>query len=339
VSWFQRQQGWGKVDRREFILVLGAAAWPSLGRAQNFDRVRRIGALLPFAENDKIGRSWLMSFQRALQELAWVQGRNVSLESRFTAGNAERMRSFAAELAASNPDVILVGGSLVLGTTRSLLRAIPVVFVQVTDPVGTGFVESLAHPGGNLTGFTSFEYSFGGKWLELLKDLESAITRVAVIGHADNANRIGYLRAIETAASALHVEVIAPEVRDLTGIERVFANLIAQREVGLIFPPDTFTFSQRGPIVALANRHRLPQVYAFPPFVADGGLMSYGIDNKDMYRRAASYVDRILRGENPSELPVQAANKFELIINLKTAKALGLTVPPALVARADEVIE
>ncbi len=327
--------------RREFIAFLGgAAAWPIAARAQQpTQRIRRIGALMPFAENDKIGQSWLTVFRQGLPELGWVEGRNVGIEYRFTAGNAERMRSFAAELAELHPDVILVGGTAVVGVVRPLLRSIPVVFVQVTDPVGTGLIESLAHPGGNMTGFTSFEYSFGGKWLELLKDLQPAMTRVAVVQHADNANRIGYLRAIETAASALNVNVVAPDVRQATEFEGAFATFVHEPGIGLIVPPDSFTFSHRGVIIALASRYRLPSVYAFPPFVIDGGLMSYGVDNKDMYRRAASYVSRILHGERPSDLPVQASNKFELMLNLKAAKTIGLEVPPTLLARADEVIE
>ena len=247
--------------------------------------------------------------------------------------------NFATELAELRPDVILVAGTAVLGEARPLLRAFPVVFVQVTDPVGTGFVESLAHPAGNMTGFTSFEYSFGGKWLELLKELHPTMTRVAVVEHADNSNRIGYLRAIETAASSLRIEVIAPDVRYVTDFDGAFATFARQSGLGLIVPPDTFTLSHRGAIVALATRYRLPGVYAFSPFVIDGGLMCYAVDNKDMYRRAASYVDRILHGERPGDLPVQASNKFQLMVNLKATRAIGVDVPPMLLARADEVIE
>ena len=329
------------MKRRAFITLLGggAAAWPLAGRAQQTAGTRRIGAFLPFAADDKTGQSWLTVFRQGLEAFGWVEGRNLQIEYRFAAGDVERIRSFATELAALRPDVILVGGTLVVGESRPLLRPLPVVFVQVTDPVGTGFVESLAHPAGNMTGFTSFEYSFGGKWLELLKELQPTMTHVAVVEHADNANRTGYLRAVETAASALRIEVIAPDVRHVTEFEGAFANFAQKPGIGMIFPPDTFTFRHRGAIVALAARYRLPSVYAFPPFVIDGGLMSYGVDNKDMYRRAASYVDRILKGEKPADLPVQASNKFELMFNLKAARAIGVDVPPMLLARADEVIE
>jgi putative ABC transport system substrate-binding protein len=327
--------------RREFIVLLtGAAASPLGARAQQpTQRIRLIGALVPFAEKDKIGQSWLTMFRQRLSELGWVEGRNVGIEYRFAAGNSERMRSFATELAELHPDVILISGTAVVGVVRPLLRSIPVVFVQVTDPVGIGLIKSLAHPGGNMTGFTSFEYSMGGKWLELLKDLQPAMSRVAVVQHADNANRIGYLRAIETAASALNVSVLAPDIRQPTEFEAAFATLVHEPGIGLIVPPDSFTLSHRGVIIALASRYRLPSVYAFPPFVIDGGLMSYGVDNKDMYHRAATYVSRILNGERPSDLPVQASNKFELMLNLKAAKTIGLEVPPTLLARADEVIE
>jgi putative ABC transport system substrate-binding protein len=249
------------------------------------------------------------------------------------------MKSYAVELAEWRPDVILIAGTGVVGVVRQLLTSIPLVFVQVTDPVGTGFISSLARPGGNMTGLTSFEYSFGGKWLELLKELQPSMTRVAVLEHAGNINRMGYLQAIETAALGLNIAVIALNVGQETNFEDVFTSLAKEPEIGLIVPPDPFTLSRRGPIVALTKRYRLPSVYAFPPFVRDGGLMSYGIDNKDMYRRCASYVDRILRGEKPGELAVQASNKFELIINLRAARDIGLTVPPSLLARADEVIE
>jgi putative ABC transport system substrate-binding protein len=327
--------------RRKFIELVGVAAlgWPFVARTQQSDQTRRIGVLLSFAESDNTGQSWLSAFRKGLEALGWNEARNIQILYRFTAGNPALMRSFALELRQWRPDVILVAGTGVVGVARQPLTAIPVVFVQVTDPVGTGFIESLAHPGGNMTGLTSFEYSFGGKWLELVKELRPSIARVAVLEHADNANRMGYLHAIETAALALNITVIAPAMREETDLEAVFASFAKETELGVIVPPDPFTLSRRAPIIALARRYRLPSIYAFPPFVRDGGLMSYGIDNKDMYRRCASYVDRILRGEKPGELPVQASNKFELIMNLRAAKEISITVPPSLLARADEVIE
>jgi putative tryptophan/tyrosine transport system substrate-binding protein len=326
--------------RREFIRVVGGAAagWPLLARAQQSERMRRIGALLSFAENDRTGQSWLSAFRQGLEALGWNEGSNTQIMYRFTAGDPERMKRFAVELAELRPDVILVAGTAVVGVAARLLTSIPVVFVQVTDPVGTGLIASLARPGGNMTGFTSYEYSFGGKWLEQLREMLPSMTRVAILEHADNTNRWGYLHAIETAAYRLNVAVIAPDVRQETDFDSVFARIAREPSTGLIVPPDPFTLSRRAAIIALARRHRLPSVYAFPLFVTDGGLMSFGIDNKNMYRRSASYVDQVLRGEKPGELPVQPSSKFELIVNLKASKEIGLTVPPAVVMRADEVI-
>jgi putative tryptophan/tyrosine transport system substrate-binding protein len=325
--------------RREFITftAMTVAALPVA--AQGSQQKRRIGLLLAIAEGDKTGRSWVSAFTDSLQKLGWSEGNNIDLDYRFTGGDPDKMQEFAIQLAKLRPDAVLVAGTAVVAIAKPILRDIPVVFVQVTDPVGTGFVKSLAHPGVNMTGFTSFEYSFGSKWVELLHDLHPGLTTIAVLEHADNANRKGYLRTIQTAASALTVKVDAPDVRSEADIARAFADFGQRGDSALIVPPDPFTLVQRGTITALAKQHKLPAVYAFPPFVADGGLMSYGVDNNDMYRRAASYVDRILHGEHAADLPVQASNKFLLMVNLKAAKAIGLDIPPGFLVRADEVIE
>jgi putative ABC transport system substrate-binding protein len=327
------------MQRRDFITLLGCgAAWPLFGCAQQ-EPMRRIGVLVSFADSDIRGQSWLAAFRQRLQELGWTDDHNVRIEYRFTAGDTERMRTYATELADFRPDVILAAGTGVVGASRLLLSSMPVVFVQVTDPVGAGFVTSLAHPGGNMTGFTSFEYSFGGKWLELLREVQPGVTQVAVIENPDNANYTGYLRTIEETAATLQVGVLTAKLRHSTELDSTFETFAGKPGIGLIVPPDPFTLSLRRSIVDLTIRYRIPSIYAFSPFVLDGGLMSYGVDNKEMYRGAASYVDRILRGEKPADLPVQASNKFELMINLKAAKMIGLTVPPTLAARADLLIE
>ena len=326
------------MKRRNFLVLLAASAL-DLPATLHARPQRRIGVLVQYGDSDVTGKSWLRAFREKLSELGWAAGRDVSIDERFTAGNTEAMRRFANDLAALQPDVVLVAGTGVVGASRDALKSLPVVFVQVTDPVGTGFVQSLAHPGGNMTGFTSFEYSFGGKWLELLKEAKPSLARCAVIENPDNANHTKYLKSVQKTAAALGVQVIAADVRNDDEIARRFSAFGQDPNVGVIVPPDPFTLSHRSAIVGLANKYRLPAIYAFPPFVRGGGLMSYGIDNKDMYVRAASYVNRILRGEKPADLPVQASSKFQLLVNLKTMKSIGLDLPPTLLARADEVIE
>ena len=325
--------------RREFITLLGGtvAAWPLLAGAQQADRVRRIGVLMGVA-NDAEGEARVAAFRQGLQQLGWVEGRNVLVEYRWGAGDAARLKIQAAEVAAMMPDVILAGGTAALVPMQQATRSIPIVFVGSADPVGQGFVASRPRPGGNMTGFTIFEVSLVGKMLEALKQIAPGTARVALIYSPTNSNAADYWRSLETVAPTLALKPVAAPVRDADEIERACAALAGERN-GLLVPPDAITTARRELIIALAARYRLPAVYPFRFFVTSGGLMSYGPDTLDPYRRAASYVDRILKGEKPGDLPVQAPAKFELVINLKTAKTLGLDVPPTLLARADEVIE
>jgi putative ABC transport system substrate-binding protein len=327
--------------RREFITLIGGAAacWPLAARAQQPERMRRIGALIGFAENDPEQRARNTAFLNRLEELGWKDGRNLRIDYRFSEGDPERMRAHARELVALSPDLILVQTNPALTALRQTTSTVPCVFVQVSDPVGSGFVKSLAHPGGNLTGFTNFEPEMGGKWLEVLKENAPDIVRVAVLLHADLSVHSAYLRAAETAGRRFGTAVIAAEVRNVADIERVVTALAAEPRSSLIVLPHPVHIVHRDQIIALAARHRLPSIYPLRLFANAGGLMSYGIDQIDQWLRAASYVDRILKGAKPADLPVQQPTKYELVINLKTAKALGLTVPPMLLARADEVIE
>jgi ABC-type uncharacterized transport system substrate-binding protein len=326
--------------RRQFITLLGGAAtWPLTARAQPRERMRRIGVLMSLAADDPEGQARLTAFVQGLQELGWTDGRNVQIDYRWPAGDAERIRRYAAELAALAPDIILAGGGAVVPSLLQATRAIPIVFTQTPDPVGAGFVESLARPGGNVTGFMLYEYGIGAKWLELLKEIAPHVTRAAVIRDAAIASGIGQWGAIQTAAPSFGVELRPVDVRDASEIERAIAAFARSPNGGLIVAASTLAVVHRDLIVTLAARHKLPAVYPSRFFVRSGGLIFYGPDSVEPHRRAAGYVDRILKGEKPADLPVQAPTKYELVINLKTAKALGLAVPPMLLARADEVIE
>jgi putative ABC transport system substrate-binding protein len=326
--------------RRAVIALLGgAAAWPLTARAQQPERMRRVGVLMSLAADDKQAQARLAAFLQGLQELGWTDGRNVRIDIRWRAGDADRNRRHAAELVALAPDVILASGGSVVGTLLQATSTVPIVFTQTPDPVGAGFVESLARPGGNATGFSIFDYSIGGKWLELLKQIAPGVTRVAVIWDPATPQGIGQFSAIQSLASLLSLEVTPVNARDASEIERAIAAVHRNPNSGLIVTGSNFALVHRELIVTLAARYKLPAVYPLGFFVTAGGLISYGPDGIDPHRRAAAYVDRILRGEKPAELPVQQPTKFELAINLKTAKALGIDVPPTLLARADEVIE
>jgi ABC-type uncharacterized transport system substrate-binding protein len=331
------------VRRREFITLLGGAAgaaWPRVGRAQQLERMRRIGVLSSLAADDRQSQRRMTAFVQGLQQFGWTDGRNVTIETRWGAGDSERLRRYAAELVAFPPDVILAVTVSSMVPLQQATHTVPIVFVQVTDAVGAGFVESLSRPGGNATGFSLIsEYGFSAKWLELLKEIGPRMTRAGVLRDPSNPSGIGLLAAIQGAASALDVEVSPLGVRDVGEIERVIAAFAQRPNGALILVPTALTVINRQLIINLAARHRLPAIYPYRYFVEAGGLMSYGADEIDQYRLAAGYVDRILKGEKPADMPVQAPTKYELVINLKTAKALGLEVPPSLLARADEVIE
>ena len=329
------------MKRREFITLLGgaAAAWPLTVRAQQGERMRRIGVLMPIAADDPEGQTRIAAFQQGLQQLGWTDGRNVRIETRWSRGNATITLKYVAELLALAPDVILATGSNTMGPLLQATRAVPIVFVTVPDPVGAGFVDSLARPGGNATGFTAFEYGLSGKWLELLKEIAPGVTRAVVIRDPAITAGIGQFAAIQSMAPSIGVEVSPVNVRDAGEIERAVAAFARAPNGGLIVTGSASALVHRDLIIALAARYRLPAVYPARYFVASGGLISYGPDSIDPHRRAAGYVDRILKGEKPADLPVQAPTKYELVINLKAAKALGLTMPPTLLARADAVIE
>jgi putative ABC transport system substrate-binding protein len=310
-----------------------------LARAQQSERVRRIGVLLSQQADDAESMARVAGFLQGLQDLGWTVGRNVRIDYRWSAGDADRTRRYAAELVALAPDVILASGGSTVGPLQQATRIIPIVFAQVTDPVGAGYVAGLARPGGNTTGFTLFEFGIGGKWLELLKQIAPGLTRVAVLRDPTNPSGTGQFGAVQAVAPSFGVEASPIDPRNAPEIERAIAAFALQPNGGLIVTPTAFATVHRELIIALSARHRLPAVYPARFHVADGGLISYGPDSIDQYRRAAGYVDRILRGEKPADLPVQAPTKYELVVNLKTAKALGLAVPPSLLARADEVIE
>jgi putative ABC transport system substrate-binding protein len=326
--------------RREFITLLGgAAAWPLASRAQQGERMRRIGVLIPYAADDPEGQARIAAFLQALQQLGWTEGRNVRIDIRRTLGDTDRARRYAAELVALAPDVILASGTSTVGPLLQATRTVPIVFPVIGDPVGAGFVDSLARPGGNATGFMSREYSLSGKWLELLKEIAPSVTRVAVLRDAALSAGPVQFGVIQAVAPSLRVEVNPINLRDAGEIERAIAAFAGSPNGGLILTGGATSLLHSDLIITLAARHKLPAVYPYRHIVTGGGLIFYGANFYDQYRRAAGYVDRILKGEKPADLPVQAPTKYELVINLKTARALGLEVPPTLLARADEVIE
>ena len=332
------------MNRREFITLLGgaAAAWPLAARAQQPERVRRIGVLMGQAATDPVSQARNAAFLQGLQDLGWMIGRNVEIEYRWAPGgvdNVDNSRRNAEDLVALAPDVILATGGSNMGPLLQATRTVPIVFVQVTDPVGAGYVESLARPGGNATGFIPFEFGISGKWLELLKEIAPGIRRVAVLRDAALALGMGQLGAIQSVSPSFGVELRPVGVADADEIERGIAAFARDPHGALILTVGPAALRHREMIIGLAARHKLPAVYPYRFFATEGGLVSYGPDTIEPYRRAAGYVDRILKGEKPADLPVQAPTKYEMVINLKTAKALGLEVPPTLLTRADEVIE
>jgi putative ABC transport system substrate-binding protein len=328
------------MKRREFITLLGgAAAWPLGARAQQPERMRRIGVLMNLPADSPEAPARVEAFAQGLAELGWTIGHNVRIEYRWGAGNAEAFRKYAAELMAYAADVILASGTLSVAALQRTTRSLPIVFTLVSDPVGAGFVDSLAHPGGSTTGFMLFEYSLSGKWLELLKQITPSVTRAAVLRDSANLAGSAQFGSIQAAARSLGMDVSPVNVRDAGEIERAIKTFAGRPEGGLIVTGSASATVYRELIITLAARYKLPAVYANRFNVTGGGLISYGPNYVDQYRRAAGYVDRILRGAKPADLPVQAPTKYELVINLKTAKALGLTVPDAVLARADEVIE
>jgi putative ABC transport system substrate-binding protein len=327
--------------RRQFLTLLSgaAAAWPLAARAQQGERVRRVGVLMNLAADDPLSTARVTAFAQGLQELGWTVGRNLQIDTRWAAADADLFRRYATELVAAAPDVVLASTSLAVAPLQQVSRTVPIVSVSVIDPVGGGYVASLARPGGNATGFLLYEYSISGKWLELLKQIAPRVTRAAVLREAATTAGIGQFAAIQAVAPLFGVELSPIEVRDVAEIERAVVAIARESNGGLIVTGSPSQGVHRKLIITLAAEHRLPAVYPWRYMAADGGLISYGPDILDQYRRAASYVDRILKGEKPADLPVQAPTKYELAINLKTAKALGLTVPDSLLARADEVIE
>jgi len=329
------------MKRREFITLLGsaAAAWPLTAMAQQPARMRRIAVFMNLASDDPEGQTRVGAFLQGLQEMGWSLGRNVRIDYRWTAGDADRLRRYAAELVALAPDVILANGATLVGALQQANRTVPIVFANTTDPVGGGYVASLARPGGNATGFMSVEYSIGGKWLELLKQIAPNVTRVAVLRDATQGSGTGMFAAIQTVAPSFGVELSPIDVSDASEIERAVTAFARGGNGGLIVTASTMAQIHRDVIIALAAQHRLPAIYNYRFYVSSGGLISYGTDTIDPFRRAAGYVDRILKGEKPADLPVQAPVKYETVLNLKTAKALGLDVPATVLVRADEVIE
>lgn len=327
-------------NRRKLIVALGALS-VGLARAQPAERLRRVGVLMNRPASDRDAQASFAVFKQGLEKLGWAEGRNLQIDHRWVTADAKSLRPAAAELVGLQPEVILASATDGLAALRQVTRTIPIVFVSVSDPVGQGLVASLARPGGNITGFTAFEFSMGGKWMQILKEIAPRVARVAVVFNPVTAPYYAsFLGPIEAAARLLAVETIAVPVRDPVEIEGAVTTALGRKsQGGLIAPSDAFTAIHRAQVIALAARHRLPAIYAFSFFPAEGGLISYGIDRNDLYRQAAPYVDRILRGENPGNMPVQQPTKFELIINGKTAKALGLKIPQSLLVMADKVIE
>jgi putative ABC transport system substrate-binding protein len=329
------------VRRREFITLIGgaAAAWPFSGRAQQGERMRRIGVLVGYAGSDVETQSRMDAFRQKLQELGWTEGRNIQIEYRVTGADPDRIRGEVEDLVNRAPDAILASPGQVVLVVRKATSTIPVVFANVPDPVGIGIVSSLARPGGNITGFTSTESALAGKWLEVLKEIAPAVTRVAIIYSPVNPAWPGRLRVLETAAPSMGVQLVPAAVREADEIDRAIKSFARESNGGVIMFPSIFTSDHRERVVAAAAQYRLPAMYPYRAAAVSGGLISYGIDIADQFRGAASYFDRILKGEKPGDLPIQAPTKYELVINLKTAKTLGLSVPLTLQASADEVIE
>jgi putative tryptophan/tyrosine transport system substrate-binding protein len=331
------------VKRRDFITLLGGAAavWPLTVRAQQGERMRRIGVLTVNAENDQEYRASIAQFVQVLASLGWTEGRNIQIDHRYAAGDVGRTHAFAKELVGLAPDVLFTSSTPTSAALWRETKSIPIVFAQVSDPIGEGFVASLARPGGHMTGLTNFEPSLGGKWLEILREIAPAVSRVALLFNPQTSPGGGsyYSRPIEAAAAALGMQPITMPVHAADDVEPAVKSFARDPNGGLLVLSDVFSVVNRKVIIGSAAQHRLPAIYFFQFFVTDGGLVSYGVDRNESFRRAAAYVDRILRGAKPSDLPVEAPTKFELVINVKTAKALGLEVPPSLLARADEVIE
>jgi putative ABC transport system substrate-binding protein len=326
--------------RREFITLLGgAAAWPIAARAQRREPMRRIGVLMNFGATDPEGQARFAAFVEGLQELGWTNGRNVQIDNRWVGSDADYIRKHAAELAQLRPDVMLASATITFVPLQQATHTIPIVFASAIDPVGTGLITSMARPGGNATGFVAFEYSMSAKWLELLKEIAPSVARAAVLWESTLTVGIGQLNAIRAAAPSINVDVTPVDVHDAGELERAITEFARSPNSGLIVTGSPTAAARRALIIALADRYRLPAVYAQRYYVTSGGLISYAPSTTEPYRRAASYIDRILKGEKPADLPVQAPTKFELVINLKTARALGLEVPATLLARADEVIE
>jgi ABC-type uncharacterized transport system substrate-binding protein len=329
------------MKRREFITLLGgAAAWPLAAHAQQSERIRRIGVLVSPSEDESDIQARLAGFRQGIERLGWVEGRNVRIDIRFAGGRVDQFQILAKELVDLQPDVILAHSPPIVAALHRESREIPIVFVSVSDPIGSGFVASLARPGGNLTGLLQYEAGITGKWLAMLKEIAPRIARAALVVNPKTSTANDYfLRAAEAAAASLAIELVPKPIETEADIERALESIAQTPNSGLLLPPDTTTVLHRDLIIALAARHRLPAVYALRVFVAAGGLMSYGTDQAEIFRQAALYVDRILRGAHPADLPVQAPTKFETTLNLRTAKALGLSVPPGLLVAADEVIE
>ena len=331
------------MKRRDFITLLGGAvaAWPFGAKSQQRERVRRIGVLMAYAENDPDAQARVSAFTQALEGFGWINGRNIRIEYRWAASETDRFRAYAAELVKLPCDVILAATTPAVTALQRETRTVPIVFVMVSDPEGSGIVTSRARPGGNVTGLTNFEPSMGGKWLELLKEIAPRVQRVAFLFNPERwpARAVNFVRSFEAAARSFGTEFIAAPVVDATSIEDIMRGLGREPGAGVVVSPDSFIVVHRDLIVSLAARYRIPALYTYRFFVTAGGLMSYGTDATDLHRRVASYVDRILRGAKPADLPVQGPIKFELVINQKTVKGLGLTIPPTLLVRADEVIE
>lgn len=327
------------MKRREFILGGAASAWSFTTHAQQNERVRRIGVILPAAPSDTEFQTWLGAFLQALAQSGWTIGRNMSVDVRWATPVATEIRRQAAELAALAPDVILTGGTSTAGPMLEATRSVPIVFATIVDPVGAGFIDSLAKPGGNATGFLLYDYNLSGKWLDLLRQIAPTITRVAVLRDAATPSGTGQFAAIQAVAPSVNLEVVPINMRDAVELERAIEVFARSPNGGLVLTGSNLSILHRDLVIALAARHKLPTIYYERFYVISGGLISYGADRIALYRLAASYVDRVLRGEKPGDLPVQAPTKFELAINLKTAKALGLNVPPTLLAQATDIIE